>query len=411
MPDGTAAADGDARLQVFASRGWAFAAGLAALVSIGFVATVMMVAFVATADPDMPALKVDFRVFWAAGQLAVAGDPLAVHDQARLAAAHATHVDEYMPWLYPPGFLVLVTPFGLLSFAWAYLVWTLLSLGLVAVALKPFVSGIRPLWMLVALAPASYAAILSGQTSLLWMAGLLAALAALRDGRMVLAGVFIGCLTLKPQLGVMIPFALLAMGAWRTILSAGLTTAAVQILPTLYYGVEYWRLLQVTLAQLREWVTASLDTILLMIGPAFLFGFAGAPEPVAWAVQGAVALFSVATVVILWRTKDLSFDTRAAGLLAAILLSAPYLWWYEAALMAAIALFLVRGGVVHLRLPGSLLLGLLWLGTGLQAFNVFFKAVDQRWLGATFVAPLLLICLCLCLRQLALRRRSAPRHS
>jgi hypothetical protein len=399
MPGASTKAAADARLQVFAGRAWVYAAGLAALVSLGFVAMLLTVAFFVTGEPGAAALKIDFRVFWGAGQLALTGEPLAVHDQARLAAAHATFMDEFMPWLYPPGFLVLVTPFGALSFAMAYLVWTLLSLILVAWALRPFVAGIGPLWVLVALAPAYYAALFAGQTSMLWMAGLLAALASLRDGRMLLAGVFIGCLTLKPQLGLMIPFALLAIGVWRTILAATATALVVQLLPTLYYGLEYWRLLQTTLTELRAWVAASLDTILLMIGPAFLLGFAGAPDALAWAVQLAIALIALATVVILWRSRDLGFDVKAAGLLAAILLSAPYLWWYEAVLMAPIALFLLRGGVLRLRLPDAVLLATLWLGTGLQAVNVFLKLVDQRWLGAAIVPPVLLVALALCLRE------------
>ena len=407
MPEAASPATADARLQVFASRGWAYAAGLVALLTLGFVVMLMTVAFLVTAEPGVQAIKIDFRVFWAAGQLAISGDPLAVHDQARLAAAHATNVEEFMPWLYPPGFLVLVTPFGSLSFAMAYLVWTVLSLALVAWSLRPFVAGQPALWCLVTLAPASHAALFAGQTSLLWMAGLLAALAALRDGRMVLAGVFIGCLTLKPQLGIMIALALLAMGAWRTILSASVTALIVQALPTLYYGLDYWRLLRITLAELSAWVAASLDTILLMIGPAFLLGFAGAPDALAWGVHWVIGLMAVVTVAFLWRSRDIGFDVKAAGLLAAILLTAPYLWWYEAALMAPIALFLLRGGVVRPDLPGGLLLGLLWLGTGLQAANVFAKLVDQRWLGAAIVPPVLLVALVLCLLR-ARKPLSAP---
>jgi arabinofuranan 3-O-arabinosyltransferase len=238
----------DARLEPFSSRAGFLAAGLVAAGSLVFFAMIMGLAFLLTANPDTPALGNDFRVFWGAGKLAVAGEPLAVHDLARLGASHATGLDVVMPWLYPPAFLVMVTPLGLMSFAWAYLAWALVSLALTAWAARSFVAGIGPLWVLMAFAPAYFPSVMMGQTSLFWLAALLAALAALGQGRWVLAGVFIGLLTLKPQLGVMIPVALLAIGAWRTILSASVTTVLLLALPTLYYGLDYWPLLGKTLA-------------------------------------------------------------------------------------------------------------------------------------------------------------------
>jgi arabinofuranan 3-O-arabinosyltransferase len=347
----------------------------------------LLEAFSLTSDTGVLAIKIDFRVFWAAGKLAVAGDPLAVHDLARLSAAHATFVDEYMPWLYPPGFLVLVTPLGTLSFAMAYLVWTLLSLVLLAWAFRTFVAGVGALWVLVSLAPATYSAIFTGQVSLFWMAGFLAAIAALRDGRWVLAGIFLGCLTLKPQLGLLIPLALLGMMAWRTILAAGVTTLFVHLLPTLYYGMEYWPLLRATLAGLREWVYSSPGDILLMIGPLFMFSFFGASETLAWMAHWTIAIGAAVAVLLLWRSDRIGFDTKVAGLVCAMLLSTPYLWYYDGALMVAVALFLLRGGVLSLRLPDLLLLVPLWIGSGLLALNVFVNLVDQRWLDAVWVTP------------------------
>jgi arabinofuranan 3-O-arabinosyltransferase len=229
------------------------------------------------------------------------------------------------------------------------------------------------------------------------MAGLLAALAALRDGRSVLAGVFLGVLTLKPQLGVMIAVVLLAVGAWRTILSAVATALAVVILPTLYYGLAYWTLLRSGLERQADWLVATVNDILLMVSPAFFFSMFGASAALAWTLHWILAACAAAAVVLIWRSDRAEFDVKAAGLLSAMLLSAPYLWYYETVLMPAIALFLVRGGVVGARPLHLLLLLPLWVGCGLQAVNVFLKLMDQRWLGATFITPVLAISLGLCL--------------
>lgn len=389
----------DARLQPFNSRASFLAAGLTASCTIVFVVMIVVVAFVLTSRPDAIAMSVDFRIFWAAGKLALAGEPLAVHDLVRLGDAHGTQTQQYMPWLYPPGYLIMVTPFGSLSFAMAFLVWTVLGMGLIVWAFRPFVAGIAPVWALVALAPALYPTIMLGQNSLLWMAGLLAALAALSRERWVLAGVFIGLLTLKPQLGVMIPVALLAIGAWRTILTAAVTTAILIALPTLYYGLEYWPLLMVNVQEQGASIALSVPNIKLMISPIFALTFYGVDSSLGWILHWTIAAAALIAVFFLWRSNRVGFDTKAAGLLCAILLSAPYLWYYEGALLVAIALFLLRGGVLDLRPLHLLLLVPLWIGGGLQALNTFLQIIDQRWLGAAYISPVLILCLGLCLRQ------------
>lgn len=390
----------DARLRPFAGRAGFLFGGLTAAATVVFVGLLIVGAFILTSQQGATATGIDFRVFWAAGQLAVDGKPLTVLDTAQLSAVHGTFVEANMLWLYPPGFLVIVTPLGVMSYAVAFTVWTLVSLGLAAWSIRPFAAGIVPLWLGVSLAPALYPSLLLGQNSLLLMAGLLAALAALRSERWVLAGVIIGCLTVKPQLGIMIPFALLAIRAWRTILAATVTTILITVLPTLVYGFDFWPLLQANLAEHSANMVYSFQTLDLMISPMSALSFFGVPAAQALQVQWAILAACAVAVYLLWRSERLGFDVKAAGLLISVLLSAPYLWYYEGALMAAIALFLLRGGVLTTRPLHLVLLALLWLGAGLQALNVFVEAIDQQWLGAVIIPPTLLLCLVLCLRHI-----------
>jgi arabinofuranan 3-O-arabinosyltransferase len=401
-PDDERAAD--ARLEPFSSRAGFLFGGLTAAMTLVYVAMLILVSFVLTSQPGVTATGIDFRVFWAAGQLAMDGTPLTVLDTAKLSAVHDTYVDANMLWLYPPGFLVIVTPLGTVSYSVAFTLWTLVSLGLVAWAVWPFVAGIVPVWLAVSLAPALYPVLLLGQNSLLLMAGLLAALAALRRERWVLAGVFIGLLTLKPQLGIMIPFALLAIRAWRTILAASITTIAVVVLPTLAYGVEYWTLLQANLAEHSANLLGAIGVLDQMISPMDTLTFIGVPPAMALQAQWAILAASAIAVYLLWRSDRVGFDVKVAGLLIAILLSAPYLWYYEGALMSAIALFMLRGGILGTRPLHLCLLALLWLGAGLQALNVFVEAVDHRWLGAAIIPPLLIVCFALCLRPILVKQ-------
>ncbi|NJS38721.1 MAG: DUF2029 domain-containing protein [Rhodobacteraceae bacterium] len=303
----------DARLQPFAGRKGFLLGGLTAVTTGLFVGLVLLVSFILTLQQGQTAMSIDFRVFWAAGKLALDGQPLAAFDIARLAEVHQTYAETYLPWLYPPGFLVIVTPLGALSFPLAFTLWTTVSLGLVAWAFRPFVAGIVPLWLAVSLAPAFYPGILLGQNSLLLLAGLLAALAALRAERWVLAGVFIGLLTLKPQLGIMIPFALLAIRAWRTIFAAIGTTVALSVLPTLLYGLDYWPLLQASMADHSATMLQSIDGMKWMISLVYVLTLLGVDTGLALRVQLAITAACAAAVYALWRSDRAGFDVKAAG--------------------------------------------------------------------------------------------------
>ena len=400
MQDQSALLAADARLQPFAGRAGFLFGGLAALTALSFVFVLIAATFILTMREGVTATSIDFQVVWSAGKLALAGEPLATFDTARLSGVQNTYVENHIPWLYPPGFPAVVIPFGALSFAAAYALWTILSLGLIAWSIRPFLAGILPLWLAVSLAPVFYPAVMLGQNSLLLFACLLAVLAALRSQRWVLAGILIGLLTLKPQLGIMIPFALLAIRAWSTIAAAIATTVVLAVVPTFAFGVDYWPLLLAGMADHSAEMLGSVEGVKWMISPIYWLVLIGMDLDHALQVQFALTACCAVAVYILWRSDRVEFDVKAAGLLIAIMLSAPYLWSYEGGLMAAIALFLLRGGVLSTGPLHLVLLGLLWVGAGLQPLNIFFKVVDTRWLGPAFIPMLLLLCLALCLRQL-----------
>lgn len=412
MQDVAARQAADARVTALAAR-----LPVRVVIGLGVTATVLLAiavmgtAFILTSEDGVRALEMDFRVFWAAGRLALQGEMLAPFDMARLGAVHNVDPEAWMPWLYPPGYLLLLVPFGALPFDWAFLLSNLLSVALLAWAMRPFVAGSRAALIAMALALAYMPTLILGQNSLIWLAGFLAAMAALRDGRPLLAGVFIGCLTLKPQLGLLIPVALLAAGLWRTILAATVTSVVLAALPTLLTGPGYWPLLVQRMAEQGERLVTSIDGLFLMVGPYFFFTLIGLSADTAMVLQGMVLALSVVTVFLFWRSRTIGFDAKVAALLTAMLLSAPYLWYYEAAFMAAIGLFLLRAGLLGRGAPGLVLLFLLWLGGGLQAPNIFLKFMDDRMTGAVIVTPVLAITLVLLFTHLVAAHRARPAPS
>ena len=129
----------------------------------------------------------------------------------------------YAAFFYPPMFLILCLPLGLLPYLASLAVW-LAATGLAYVRVVRAWLGER----LDALPALAFPAVLvnagHGQNGFL-SAALFGAGALWLERRPILAGVCFGCLVYKPQLGLMIPLALLAAGRWKTL--AGAAGAAV----------------------------------------------------------------------------------------------------------------------------------------------------------------------------------------
>src|SRR5204862_2503943 len=84
--------------------------------------------------------------------------------------------------------------------------------------------------------------LLAGQNGFLTGALLGAGLLCL-ERRPILAGVFIGCLTYKPQFGILIPLALIGSREWQTLAAAAITAAVLAGISIAALGLGSWQLL------------------------------------------------------------------------------------------------------------------------------------------------------------------------
>ena len=141
-------------------------------------------------------------------------------------------------WPNPPTALVAMAPFGLLNYFPALFAW--FATGLIALCLagRRDLADIRIL-AVVLMSPAALLCLISGQSSLLTTAALLA-IFALLDRRPLLAGILIGLLTIKPQLGFLFPIALIASGRWRVFLAAAVTALALIAISIAVGGQDVW---------------------------------------------------------------------------------------------------------------------------------------------------------------------------
>ena len=285
----------------------------------------------------------DHVAFWTAGRAALTDTWASIYEPAAFEAAMSEAgiaKDRLgLTWQYPPHAAALLAPFGLLPFAASWLVWTAASLTLFAVALRRG-AGVRPGDIaLVLLSPALVQVVITGQTGAFAGAALIGALL-LPARRPVLAGVCAGLLTVKPQFGLLIPFAFLAGGYYRSAFVAASTAGALGIAATLIVGAEAWGVWWTALTGVAEGVGEGAYPLFKMVTVFAALRSAGVPEALAFGLQAAAFLLAAALTVRLWRSAAPP-EARAAVTACLVFLTTPYAYYYDTAVLALPVLFVI----------------------------------------------------------------------
>lgn len=299
-------------------------------------------------DPTGKPLGYDYITFWSAGRLALDGNAAGAFDfntifDMQRVAVPANQM--LFAWHYPPTFQLIAVALAIPSYFVSYFLFVGLSLVVFVVALRPLVPWREPALLLLAL-PGTFVCVLHGQNSLITAALLAAALINL-DRRPWVAGVCIGLLAYKPQMGILFPIVLALTGRWRVMMSAAGTVAVFVAAATLAFGLDLWSAFIGNLPVVRE----VMETGQLPWGKmpsAFIFlRKLGVPQGAAYTAQTFVALAAACTTILVWwRTGG----TLLAGatLIVGTMLLTPYTFDYEMAILAVplaiIARHLVRHG-------------------------------------------------------------------
>jgi hypothetical protein len=148
-------------------------------------------------------------------------------------------------WSYPLHMLLLVLPLGAVSYAAAYAIWSAGGMASFLYVLRRLLPRYAPAavcLLLLALSPASVTNYIIGQTGFFTAALFLGGFYLVKEKKPVPAGILFGILTIKPQLGLLIPFALLVLKEWKAIVAAGVTTVALIALSVAIWGVAPWQM-------------------------------------------------------------------------------------------------------------------------------------------------------------------------
>jgi arabinofuranan 3-O-arabinosyltransferase len=159
----------------------------------------------------------------------------------------------------------------------------------------------------------------------------------------VIAGVFIGCLTYKPQFGILFPVALLAGRRWEALTSAAITTLLLAGASIVFFGMRSWIAFPQSLA--------AQSAFNLSGGPESHWGllqsvygfirYSGGSTSLAWTGQGIATLGVGLCTYLTWK-HNVSYSIRAATLATGALIATPYVHAPDMAALAIPVAFFAR---------------------------------------------------------------------
>ena len=301
--------------------------------------------------PGYNAVGQDWMIFWTAGHAWWSGQVAHIYDQVWLTrtmdAAFRPLMNDPMPFPgfhYPPTFLLFLVPFAGLPMAWGFAASQLASFaGMVAGLRRAFAekAHVQVAAASLLLAPAASNNVLSGQNGFLVCALFLAGFPLL-EAQPLAAGLWLGLASFKPQICLMIPFALLGARNWRAMAGVAASAAGLALLSLIVFGPEVWQTwLGLMLHPRQDVAYTGVDWGRLWDDSVFTCAQTlGAGKSLANLCQAAATLAAGAAVYASFR-RPLSADLRFTIFLTASVVGSPHVSPYDMILTALAATLLV----------------------------------------------------------------------
>jgi arabinofuranan 3-O-arabinosyltransferase len=331
----------------------------------------------------------DFGNAWMAGMQVLHGNAAALYDPGQLAKVQAALFAPtpyfYPNWPYPPIYFLILAPFALLTYAWAFFAWDLSTL-LCCVAVVYLIVRRRTAIALTLAAPFTAWNFLAAQNGFLTASLLGASLLSLQR-RPILAGAFIGCLSYKPQFGILLPVALAASRQWCAIVSAVATISVLAVISIAAFGPGVWeafpgQLIAQTGLNFPAAPDASWGYLQSVYGLTRALSGGAA---LAWTAQGATTLGAGVIVWQVWRS-GVRYPLKAATLSATAFLATPYAFAYDMAAIVIPAAFLATDQLDRGLLPGEKTIWIALFGVPLAVLMTLGDKVGGPTFGGTPVS-------------------------
>jgi hypothetical protein len=345
---------------------WLVTAAVAMLV-YALLAEAMLRAIVAAAQSGMLYSEGDFRTMWRAGLLIRAGAVATLYDPQLFddwMGRHFTAGWQDVSWLYTPPMGLVAAAVSAVPLRLGFWLWRGATILGAALLLRRAGLG----WAVIAAGlagPVELYDMLLGQNGAL-TGGLLVAALLMMETRPRLAGGLAGCLIIKPQIAILLPFILLRRRFWPALVVAALTSVALAVAATWLEGFQCWALF-LTKAQpeAARILRIPFGQVFQMTGfTVFLLARSmGAGLAASWAAQGAVALAAAAAMWWLWSVRGADNVARMAASVCLSMLATPYGFSYD------LVGFSIAMAALGARAPAWVvpLLAILWIWPGLTS--------------------------------------------
>ena len=320
----------------FRSRGalWAVA-GLVA----GGILTVWNVAVVAPSYLSQYAVRNDFRLDYAAALVGLRDGYSHLYDlaaQQRAILSLGTGFNP-QPFISPPPLAWLATPFTVLPFTAALVLWTLLLLAALLwtwwlVSPGGRLARLAYLLLWLGLFPVAFG-LLVGQPGAFVAAAVGTAWWLIKREKPVAAGLVLSLIVLKPQLALLVPLCLLVAGRRRVFLSWLIASAVIGVIAVALLGVDG--------------VSRYRDALAMTQGPAWditrRYSISG-PLGLGPVLTAAEAVVIVLACVAAWRARRQGPELPIAAGIAGSLLFSPYLGFQDLLMLVVAGWLVIRAG-------------------------------------------------------------------
>lgn len=278
----------------------------------------------------------DFANYWMGGQLALSGDHLDLFVQERyfprLLELFGSGY-QIRAWSYPPHYLLFLWPLGLVGYKAGFVGFlggTLLAFIFAAWVFKRELAPRADSRVLgLALFGFVLMMLVAAQNGFMIGAALLLGLAWMRT-RPVLAGLAFACLTVKPQLALLIPVLLIFDRNWMALTWSAAFTMILVLGSIVAFGVDSWVLYSTETLAYQQFVMTDWYGIFLRMMPT-VFGSVrtlGFSPTLAGQIQAPVTLAAAAAVLwLLYRERDPL--RRVFAVTCATFLITPYAFNYD----------------------------------------------------------------------------------
>ena len=267
----------------------------------------------------------DFFAIWSFAKFPITNHAADIYDRSvlqKFQESLGSTLSIHLPYPYPPSFLLLMIPFSVMDYYGAYGAWILGTFVLY------FAVSWHRAWprsaTFIIIAPATILTFVYGQTGFLTSALMIGGFRFVTS-RPILSGVLFGLVSIKPQLGILIPVALISARLWRTLAAAGMTVLVLVLASSAAFGWSIWPLWLAQVLAHADWSATTkpqyMPTIIANLT------FLGVDLSVARVIQLVVAVAVAGIIWVCFRRGVTNLGISA--LLVGTFLATPYAFVYD----------------------------------------------------------------------------------